>query len=79
MEVNVNFRSQLIIKYLAGLIENGYKAEFIREFDRNLPTIKKMISDKTDKQVLSQIQDIIIERKSLMTKEKKSEGAKLSA
>lgn len=67
----MNFRSHLVINYLNTLIDNGYQAEFAREFDRNLPTIQGVISENTDKKVLEVTQKIIESRKKQLTNKRK--------
>lgn len=67
----MNFRSDLVINYLSILKNNGHLAEFAREFDRNLVTIQNVISQKTDRKILEQTQEIIEERKKQLMNEKK--------
>lgn len=61
----------MVIKYLSSLIDNGYQAEFAREFDRNLPTIQSIISENTDRIMLTKAQNIIESRKKQLMNEKK--------
>ena len=65
------FRSHLVINYLNMLVENDYKNEFVREFDRNIPTIQNVISKNTDKKMLEKTQKIIELRKKMLEKGKK--------
>ena len=60
------FRSHLVVNYLKRLIDYGYENEFVREFDRNLPTIQNVISKNTDKKMLEKTQNIIESRKKLL-------------
>lgn len=61
----------MVINYLGSLIDNGYQAEFAREFDRNLPTIQSIISENTDRIMLTKAQNIIESRKKQLMNEKK--------